>query len=185
MQIRDERPEDADAIRAVTEVAFADMPYASGTEAEIVERLRADDALALSLVAEDDGQIVGHIAFSPVTVDGADAGWFGVGPVSVRPDRQKAGIGSALMRQGLAMLKARGAQGCALVGDPAYYARFGFVPGGGLTMTDLPPEYRKYFQTLALAEPSAAGNVAFHPAFQPDIEQIPDSGNRSADPSRD
>lgn len=161
--IRDEREGDAGAIRTVTLAAFAGMPYSEQTEAAIVDALRAANALALSLVAVEDGEIVGHVAFSPVTVDGASApGWFGVGPVSVRPDRQKSGIGTALMRAALARLEAAGAKGCVLVGDPAYYRRFGFIASTSLSYPDLPAEY---FQVLALAPDAPSGTVAFHPAF--------------------
>lgn len=161
--IRDEREEDAGAIRAVTLAAFAGMPYSQQTEAAIVEALRAADALAVSLVAVEGGEIVGHVAFSPVTVEAEAApGWFGVGPLSVRPDRQRRGVGTALMRAGLARLADAGAKGCVLVGDPGYYRRFGFKASSSLRYPDLPAEY---FQVLALAPQAPSGTVAFHPAF--------------------
>lgn len=161
--IRDEREDDAGAIRAVTLAAFEGMPYSQQTEAAIVEALRAADALSLSLVAVEDGEIVGHVAFSPVAIGGATApGWFGVGPLSVRPDRQRSGIGTALMRAGLARLADARAKGCVLVGDPRYYRRFGFEASSALRYTDLPAEY---FQVLELAARAPAGTVAFHPAF--------------------
>lgn len=161
--IRDEREEDAGTIRAVTLAAFADMPYSEQTEAAIVEALRAAGALAVSLVAVEGGEIVGHVAFSPVTINGAAApGWFGVGPLSVRPDRQKSGFGTALMRAGLARLAEGGAKGCVLVGDPGYYRRFGFRASDTLAYPDLPAEY---FQVLELATAAPSGTVAFHPAF--------------------
>lgn len=161
--IRDEREEDAGAIRAVTLAAFADMPYSQQTEAAIVAALRAAGALAVSLVAVEDGDVVGHVAFSPVTIDGAEApGWFGAGPLSVRPDRQRGGIGAALMRAGLARLAGAGAKGCVLVGDPGYYRRFGFEASSSLAYPDLPAEY---FQVLALTSQPPSGTVAFHSAF--------------------
>lgn len=161
--IRDEGPGDAAAIRAVTLAAFEGKPYSQQTEAAIVDALRAAGALSVSLVAVDGGEIVGHVAFSPVAIDGAPAaGWYGVGPVSVRPDRQKEGIGSALMRAGLDRLKAAGARGSVLAGDPAYYRRFGFEPARTLSYPDVPAEY---FQVLEFASPAPSGAVAFHPAF--------------------
>ena len=161
--IRDERAEDADAIRAVTLAAFADMPHSQQTEAAIVEALRASGALAVSLVAVEGDEIVGHVAFSPVTINAAAApGWFGAGPLSVRPDRQKSGIGTALMRAGLARLAEAGAKGCVLVGDLGYYRRFGFKASSSLAYPDLPAEY---FQVLELAAAAPSGTVAFHPAF--------------------
>lgn len=161
--IRDEREGDAAAIRAVTLAAFAGMPYSQQTEAAIVEALRAANALAVSLVAVEGGEVAGHVAFSPIAIDGADApGWFGVGPLSVRPGRQRAGIGSALMRAGIERVKAPGGKGCVLVGDPAYYRRFGFEASTSLSCPGLPAEY---FQVLVLASEMPSGAVAFHPAF--------------------
>lgn len=161
--IRDERDGDAGAIRAVTLAAFEGMPHSEQTEAAIVDALRAAGALAVSLVAVEDGGIVGHVAFSPIAIDGAPApGWFGAGPLSVRPDRQRHGIGTALMRAGLARLADAGAKGCVLAGDPAYYRRFGFTASSSLGYPDLPAEY---FQVLELASETPSGTVAFHPAF--------------------
>lgn len=165
MVVRDEQPGDAAAIRAITLAAFEAMPYSQQTEAAIVDALRAADALCLSLVAVEGGEVVGHVAFSPISIDGvAAAGWFGVGPLSVRPDRQKRGIGTALMHAGLDRLRAADADGCVLVGDPAYYPRFGFEMARSLTYPGIPAEY---FQVLNLtsAAPAPTGVVAFHPAF--------------------
>ena len=105
MIIRTERPLDADAIGSLTSAAFKGMVHSSGTEAAIVDALRREGALALSLVAEKDGLLVGHVAFSPVTIDGKAGGWFGLGPVSVLPAQQRSGTGSALIREGLERLK--------------------------------------------------------------------------------
>ncbi len=110
----------------------------------------------------EDGNIVGHIAFSPVTIADGSTGWFGLGPVSVAPDRQRAGIGSALIREGLARLKAMGAKGCYLVGHPGYYGRFGFVNESGLTFPHAPPEA---CFALAFDGHWPSGEVTFHAAF--------------------
>ncbi len=157
--IRPERPGDAAAIRAVTAAAFAGAPHASGTEAAIVDALRDAGALSLSLVAIEAGKVAGHVAFSPVTIAGREAGWLGLGPASVRPDLQRRGIGSALIRAGLDQ---SAAAGCVVLGDPGYYARFGFVPDPGLTYAGAPPAY---FVALPLAGPVPRGAVAYHPAF--------------------
>lgn len=162
MIVRDERPADIPTIAAVVAVAFAPMAYASHTEAKIVERLRAAAALTLSLVAMEGDDLVGHIAFSPVTVDGRDIGWFGLGPVAVRPDRQGVRIGDALVRAGLARLTALGAEGCVLLGDPRYYGRFGFAVISGLTY---PPAPARYFQALSFGAAAPVGEVAYHAAF--------------------
>ena len=90
--IRPERPDDADAIHELTVIAFDPMPFSDGTEAPIIRALRAAGELTVSLVDEEDGEVVGHVAFSPVTVGGADVGWYGLGPISVHPGRQRQGI---------------------------------------------------------------------------------------------
>lgn len=160
MIIRPEQPSDVAAIHALTDAAFATAPHASGTEAQIVDDLRAAGHLHLSLVAEQDGRLVGHAALSPVQIAGA-AGWFGLGPVSVAPDHQRAGIGAALIRSGLAQLAATGAAGCVVLGDPAYYRRFGFAPGS-LRYPGPPPEY---FLQQPFGTPAPDGIVRYAPAF--------------------
>jgi putative acetyltransferase len=124
--VREEVPSDVEAIFEVTRAAFEGHPYSEGTEQYIVDALRSAGALTLSLVATVDGRVAGHIAFSPVTLSDGTEGWYGAGPVSVLPELQRRGIGSALMNEGLARLEALGAAGCVLVGNPAYYERFGF-----------------------------------------------------------
>ncbi|PDT75888.1 N-acetyltransferase [Bradyrhizobium sp. C9] len=163
MQIRDERDEDAAAISRITTAAFAGAPYSSGTEARIVEALRQAGALTLSLVAtSDDGEIVGHVAFSPVEIDRTPSRWYGLGPVSVSPDLQRQGIGGALIREGLARLAALNADGCVLLGDPAYYSRFGYVSDPALTYGGEPSPH---FQRLVLTGEPPKGDVNYHPAF--------------------
>lgn len=162
MEIRDERPEDAAAIAALTAAAFAGHPYSRGTEPAIVAALRAAGALSVSLVAEEAGEIVGHVGFSPVGIPGAGPGWFGIGPLSVRPDHQRAGIGSALMAAGLARVRDAGAAGCVLVGDLAYYSRFGFARRAGLTYSDVPDVF---VLGLAFRGEMPGGEIAFHPGF--------------------
>src|SRR5690606_6248725 len=151
-----------DAIREVTRAAFASAPHASGTEHRIVDALRAAGALSISLVAVEGGRVVGHVAISPVQVDGGPPGWFGLGPLSVTPARQGRGVGAALVRDALARLRAMGAAGCVLLGDPAYYGRFGFQPAAPLVLPDVPPEY---FQAIAFSGVRPAGVVRYHPAF--------------------
>jgi putative acetyltransferase len=162
MNIRPERIEDIDAIRTLTETAFKTAPHADGTEHLIIDRLRAAGALTLSLVAEADGAIVGHVAFSPVAVSDGSEGWYGLGPISVDPARQGEGIGGKLIRDGLERLKALGATGCVLLGDPAYYSRFGFAPDAKLTLDGVPPEY---FMRVAFSPVYGEGSVSYHPGF--------------------
>ncbi|WP_055047500.1 GNAT family N-acetyltransferase [Devosia sp. A16] len=162
MKIRAELPADDEAIHALTLEAFAPMPFSSGTEAPIIQALRAAGDLTLSLVAEDHGAIVGHIAFSPVTIDGVHAGWFGLGPISVRADRQRQGIGKALIARGVELLRQQGAAGVALIGNPEIYSRAGFESDGLLAYGDLD---RRLVQRLVLSGPRPRGELKFAPAF--------------------
>ncbi len=161
-RIRDERESDAGAIASLIERAFLTAKHAGGNEAAIVAALRAADALSVSLVAESDGILTGHVAFSPVLIDGRDMGWFGLGPLAVAPEHRHHGTGAALVRQGLARLRAAGASGCVVLGDPDYYARFGFAPDRALVLPDVPAPY---FQALRFDDAEGAGIVAYHPAF--------------------
>jgi len=133
VQIRPESPADAPAIFAVTEAAFRTAAHSAGTEQFIVNALRRAGALAISLAAELDGSVIGHVAVSPVTVSDGAPGWYGLGPISVLPQHQRSGVGSQLMRAALQALRDRGAAGCLLVGDPGYYRRFGFEAATELT----------------------------------------------------
>ena len=163
MHIRPETAADAAVIAALTTAAFAHADHSNGTEAEIIARLRADGDLTLSLVAEQAGEIIGHIAFSPVTINGEQKGWFGLGPVSVHPDYQRQGIGSALINAGLEQIHTAAAQGCVLLGNPAYYSRFGFEPCPNLRYPHAPAEY---FMALLLGGASVpSGEVHYAPAF--------------------
>jgi putative acetyltransferase len=161
MIIRPETPADASGIHSLIRKAFLDAEHASGTEAEIVDRLRADKALTVSLVAVDGGELVGQVAFSPVTIGGR-TGWYGLGPVAVRSESRRQGIAEKLIVEGLSALKMQGAGGCVVLGDPAYYGRFGFSCDTAVTLAGIPPEY---FQLLRLGGPKLTGPVAYHRAF--------------------
>ena len=162
MLIRPETEADADVIHDLTLTAFKPMPFSDGTEAEIIQRLRAAGDLSISLVAEEGGEILGHVAFSPVTIDGLHDGWFGLGPISVRPERQRQGIGKALIARGLDLLNERGATGCALIGNPDIYSRVGFVGDGRLKYRDVEA---RYVQWLFWHGDAPCGNLEFAPAF--------------------
>lgn len=161
--IRPESATDVDAITDVTEAAFRDMEMSSHTEQLIVAALRQAGALSLSLVAELEGRLVGHVAFSPVVFSDGTPGWYGLGPVSVLPALQRQGIGAALIEEGLSRLRALGAAGCCLVGHPDYYGRFGFVNPAGLGHEGVPPEA---FFVLAWNGPLPQGTVTFHEGFR-------------------
>ena len=162
MELRDEVPADAAAIHALTEAAFRNAPHRSGTEQFIVDALRRDGLLSASVVASRNGVIVGHAAASPVTIDGHDLGWHGLGPVSVSPDRQREGIGRQLVDAVLSRLRVAGSRGCVVLGDPAYYGRFGFRALPALRLPGVPAEY---FQSLPFVDVVPEGEVAFAAAF--------------------
>lgn len=161
--IRGETPADADAIAEVTVAAFRTLAISRHTEQFIIAALRAAKALTISLVAEAEGRVVGHIAFSPVTVSDGSPGWYGLGPVSVLPDCQRRGIGGALVREGLSRLKGLGARGCCVVGHPGYYRRFGFENVRGLVHEGVPEEA---FFALSFDGHIPQGHVEFHEGFQ-------------------
>lgn len=162
MEIRAERPEHVEAIRSLTTAAFEHAEHGSQTEAAIIDGLRRAGALSLSLVAIDAGDIIGHAAFSPVMIDSRKVPWYGLGPVSVRPDRQGEGIGSALIRHGLELLRSSGAEGCVVLGEPAYYGRFGFRGGNDLCYPEAPAPY---FQWINFVGTPVSGTVGYNPAF--------------------
>jgi putative acetyltransferase len=162
IQVRFEEAADAARIREVTRLAFRDAAHTCGREHLLVEWLRAAGALAVSLVAVSELGIVGHVAASPVTVAESSGNWFGIGPVSVLPACQRQGIGSALMRAAIAELRARGARGCVLVGDPRFYVRFGFQGDVALVVPGVPAEVTL---SLRFRRCEDRGTVTFHPAF--------------------
>ncbi len=113
--IRSETESDIQAISEVTREAFENRPYSDNIEEFIIKALRNSNALSISLVAEVDKRVVGHIAFSPVSISDGSPGWYGLGPISVLPKMHKKGIGKSLMHEGMSMLKSMGAKGCVLV----------------------------------------------------------------------
>jgi putative acetyltransferase len=173
--VRREAQGDEDAIRDVTRAAFDRRPYADGDEHELVDRLRSDGALAISLVAEVGGRIVGHVAFSPAVASDGSEGWFALGPVSVAPGHQRSGIGSSMIRTGLRELERAGAAGCILTGDPKYYGRFGFERAPAIAPPGQPAEY---FQVKVLAGPAPRAPVHFHEAFAPPSPRGPRDSSR-------
>ncbi|KAK3177600.1 hypothetical protein K4F52_009651 [Lecanicillium sp. MT-2017a] len=172
IHIRPESPQDTPQIHTLTTSAFP-----SPLEANIITALRAANSLTLSLVAVDSDTptdasspaiIVGHVAFSPVTItpaSAADTGkWVGLGPVSVLPSRHGQGVGSDLVRAGLETLREQGVRGCVLLGSPKFYGRFGFRSDQGLMLDDVPPEY---FMSLVLDGGTCpVGKVQYHEAFR-------------------
>lgn len=161
--IRDERDQDAAAIEAVTRAAFGTVAYSSGTEQFIVRALREAGCLSVSLVATEDGVVVGHAGASPVGISGGAAGWHGLGPVSVAPGHQGRGIGTRLVVHVLDALRTAGSAGCVVLGEPSFYGRFGFRTVPGLVLPGVPAEY---FQALPFGHDLPAGTVAYLAAFE-------------------
>jgi putative acetyltransferase len=160
--IRSERPEDIRAIYDLTKRAFAPMAFAGGDEQDLIDAVRDAGALSISLVAEIDSRIVGHVAFTPAKAADNTPGWFGLGPVAVEPELQRKGIGSQLINEGLGKLREWNAAGCIVLGDPTYYQRFGFLPFPALAPAGQPPEY---FMILPMMESQPKAVVDFHPLF--------------------
>lgn len=161
--IRPERADDLVAIEQVVRAAFLTEIYSNQTEHLLVNALRKAQALTLSLVAEHQQQLIGHIAFSKVTIDEEDHGWYGLAPLAVHPQWQNQGIGTALVQAGLTALQALGAAGCVVLGDPDYYGRFGFQASPYLSLADVPAAY---FLGLTFKAPAVLGAVEYHAAFE-------------------
>ncbi len=166
--IRSETVSDVDAITEVTIAAFKTLEISNHTEQFIIEALRAAKALTISHVAELDARVIGHIAFSPVTISDGTPGWYGLGSVSVLPNYQRQGIGKALIREGLSRLRNMNAQGCCLVGHPEYYRQFGFTNAPELVLENVPPEV---FFALSFDGHTPQGTVTFHDGFKADGQQ--------------
>jgi len=162
VKIRKEQPTDYASIYRLTQIAFEPKAFSDGTEADVIDRLRASGDLIISLVAQIDTDLVGHVAFSPVVIGQLTVDWYGLGPISVHPDHQLKGIGSSLIQEGFMMLQERQANGCALIGDPKYYSRFGFVSDGKVQYQDVPGEN---VQWLSFGKQRPTGELMFSPAF--------------------
>jgi putative acetyltransferase len=162
IKIRAEMPEDILAVDGVIAAAFQGAPHSSHTEQFIVAALRRAGRLTVSRVATHNDEVVGHVAVSPVRVSGKDLGWSGLGPVSVLPNYQRRGIGSALVMEALLVASSGGAAGCVVLGDPAYYERFGFRANGALVLPECPPEH---FMAVAFGDSVPSGTVSYDDAF--------------------
>lgn len=164
INLRPERESERGAIAAVITAAFAGAEHSGGNEAQIVDDLRAAGDLCVSIVAAEGDELVGHVAMSPVVIDGNDH-WFGLGPVSVLPMRQGEGIGAMLIDLALETVAAQGAYGCVVLGDPEYYRRFGFKAGLGPTFPDAPEDA---FMALPMTGRVPRGEARYAPAFYRD-----------------
>lgn len=157
---RTERPGDGDDIDEVVFAAF-DRP----DEADLVLALREQGAISVSQVAEYEGTVIGHLAMSPVLIDGEDLGWLGLAPVSVWPDCQRQGVGSEMIREAINAANELDWAGIVVLGEPAFYRRFGFRPASELGLESAYPGVGEAFMALALKQPAPRGRVSYHPAF--------------------
>lgn len=161
--VREERPDDVPAVRAVQLSAFE-----TPAEADLVDALRQGAEHYVSLVAETDGEIVGHIAFTEMTLEPAREGLaLGLSPLAVAPGRQRQGVGSALVEAGLERCRSLGAALVIVLGGPDYYARFGFEPASSLGLRSTWGVPDEVFMALALG-PAPEGPDAlarFRPEF--------------------
>jgi len=162
LTIRPERDQDHAAVRNVIERAFSGVPYARGDEADLVDALRYDNALSVSLIAELDNAIVGQVALSPARPSEGSERWFALGPLAVLPAHQRVGIGTQLVCAGLHAIIGLGACGCILVGNPAYYIRFGFVLSPARAPRGQPSEF---FMVKVFGSHQPSGPISFHAIF--------------------
>jgi len=165
MTVRPEKPEDVPAIRVVNEQAFG-----RAAEADLVDALRRNGKAILSLVAEDNGRIVGHILFSPVTIQSNETELTGAGlaPLAVVPDRQNQGIGSMLVEEGLRRLREAGHRFVVVLGHPNYYPRFGFFPASRFNIKseyDVADEVFMAMELQAGALQDQSGIARYQPEF--------------------
>lgn len=164
MNIREERPIDAERVRIVHLAAFE-----TSTEADLVDALRSHAAPIVSLVAEEDASIVGHILFSPVTLLGVHTPTLmGLAPMAVAPARQRQGIGSSLVVEGLERCRRINAAAVVVLGHPEYYPRFGFVPSSRLSLRceyDVPENVFMVRELHDGALNGFSGTIQYHPVF--------------------
>ncbi len=162
MKIRKETSADTAAIEAVTIAAFRNAAHTNHSEQFIVSALRNAGQLSVSLIAEDNDSVIGHVAVSPVTISSGVTRWYGLGPIAVTPEHQGQGVGTQLMEHALAELRTLGAAGCVVLGEPGYYARFGFNAEPSLVLPGVPAEY---FQTISFNGSLPSGTVSYHDSF--------------------
>ena len=178
--IRPETPSDVAGIRDLTDRAFKAQERGNHYESAVVDGLRDSGALTLSLVAvpepstdtahsldtqsdEPAERLIGHVAFSPITIDGQPSQYYGLGPISVHPSSQRQGIGRALVHAGLARLRTLEAKGVVLIGNPAFYTRLGFKHSDRLWYAGAPKEHFMVYQLNE--EDKTSGEIRYHEGF--------------------
>jgi len=168
MIVRPEKPEDIPAIRIVNERAFGRT-----AEADLVDALRRNGKAAISLVADDDGRVVGHIFFSAVTIQSRETELTGIGlaPLAVIPERQKQRIGSMLMGHGLRRCREEDHPFLVVLGHPNYYPRFGFVPASNFGIKSEYDVADEVFMVMELREGALTG-CAGVAKYQPEFNEV-------------
>lgn len=162
ISIRTETKTDYQAICQTTKNAFEKMAFSDGTEPELINNLREQGVLSVSLVATKGDAIVGHVAFSPAAITSGIGDWYALGPISVAPDFQGQGIGGSLIEAGINAITDLGAWGCILVGDPRYYCRHGFELAPACCPNNEP---KTNFMLRLIGKNSPEGIFSFHPLF--------------------
>ncbi|MBU9822228.1 N-acetyltransferase [Rahnella sp. BCC 1045] len=164
MLIRTEIPVDAAGIDRLLRRAFP-----GGAEADLVQQLREDGLLTLGVVATDDeGGVVGYVAFSPVDIQGEDRNWVALAPLAVDESLRRQGLGEKLVYEGLDSLNEFGYAAVVVLGDPTYYGRFGFKPAAVHNLQCRWPDTEAAFQLFTLSDDAlndASGQVEFSPPF--------------------
>jgi putative acetyltransferase len=161
--VRLETNDDIPAIHDLIKRAFAGKSYSDGTEPDLITQMRDKGALVFSFVAERDNTIMGHAAVSPAFAEDDSSGWYALGPISVEPTCQRAGVGTALIDEAMTRLARLNARGCIVLGDTNYYTRHGFMPRPDLAPKGEPAEH---FMILPLIDNLPDTVVSFHPVLQ-------------------
>ena len=164
-RVRLEERGDGQAVRRINESAFG-----RADEANLIDELKRCAAVTLSLVFESESEVLGHIVFSPVTIESGSASRLavGLGPMAVTPDRQSSGIGSALVREGLTRCRDQGEDIVVVLGHPLYYPRFGFRPARQLGLRYAHEVADEVFMALRFGEAKLGEGewvVHYHPTF--------------------
>jgi putative acetyltransferase len=168
-RIREETTADIEGIRTLLTDAFG-----GSAEARLVDRLRASNRITLSLVAEEGGRVLGHVLFSPIGIDtgsGEEKSAIALAPLAVHPAFQRLGIGSALSSAGIARLRDAGHERVLVLGDPAYYPRFGFQPAARYEVRCPFPAPEEAFMALEL-QPGAFSNCAGMAVYGPEFDDL-------------
>jgi len=164
MLVRDEKEQDQKAVHALNVAAFE-----TAAEANLVDMLRAQAHPVISLVAEKNNTVVGHILFSPVSLSGhPDLKIMGLAPMCVAPQHQRQGIGTALVRAGLARCRKSGFGAVVVLGHPEYYPRFGFLPAKRLGIDceyDVPEDVFMLIELQPAYLRGVSGIIKYHAAF--------------------